>query len=56
LPRSAEAGPTFKLDERAVLLPKVEATKGTVTTSAVESRTWGSSRWCMAFKNSSHKQ
>ena len=35
---------------------KVAATKGMVITSAVVSRTWGSSRWLMALRKSSHKQ
>jgi hypothetical protein len=40
-----------------VLAPKkVAVTKGTLIASAVESLTWGSSRWCIAFKKSSHKQ
>jgi hypothetical protein len=35
---------------------KVVATKGTLITSAVVSRSWGSSRWSMAFRNSSHNK
>jgi hypothetical protein len=35
---------------------KAAATKGMVITSATERRAWGSSRWPVAFRNSSQMQ
>ncbi len=44
----------FRCKNRPLL--QAAATKDTVITSAMVKWTWGSSRWFLAFKNSSHRQ